>query len=171
MLAPERNTTESRTWTDSCPAVLRLVSSVRRALRHLRAPQQKDFFIVAFTMFDVSFILSPSHAQRQCKPGAEANLSGSAEAPPIKARAYSPQRYKNFVNEMIPSNYFGEIPAAGRSGRGTGAAGRTVNAVATGSYTCRGRRVRSRNRASHWEPRPVPCRPRRRRLPTKASRR
>ena len=135
------------------------------------AAAKKIFFIVVFTMFDVSFILSPSHAQRQCKPGAEANLSGSAEAPPIKARAYSPQRYKNFVNEMIPSNYFGEIPAAGRSGRGTGGAGRTVNAAATGSYTCRGRRVRSRNRASHWEPRPVPCRPRRRRLPTKASRR
>ena len=37
---------------------------------------------------------------------------------------------------MIPSNYFGEIPAAGRSGRGTGGAGRTVNAAATGSYTC-----------------------------------
>lgn len=56
------------------------------------------------------FILSPSHAQRQCKPGAEVNLSASAEAPPIKAWVYSPQRYKNFVNEMIPSNYFGEIP-------------------------------------------------------------
>ena len=52
-------------------------------------------------------------------------------------------------------------------GRGTAAADRTVNAAATGSRICRGRRVRSRNKASHWEPRPAPCRPRRRRLPTK----
>ena len=51
---------------------------------------------------------------------------------------------------MIPSNYFGEIPAAGRSGRGTGGAGRALQAPAPRAVSWGGGPLRSGNRGGAW---------------------
>ena len=109
MLAPSEYDRESN--SDRLPSCTpALVSSAEASIAApASAAAKKIFFIVVFTMFDVSFILSPSHA-KTVQTGSRGEFIRSAEGAAIKARAYSPQRYKNFVNEMIPSNYFWRNP-------------------------------------------------------------